>query len=211
VKRRGFTLVELLVALAIVGFLLVAMNTFLFSMGELWGRQSEQRLFELHVRNITRFLQGEYRRASLPPADGSNLMVREMRTRAGLNEELLSFVLPDGGRLCEWPEGRALPNVLGAFALRERQGLFFLWHSTLEEKFSDEPPRETLVSPWVTRIEYDYYEADSKLWKTERTLRKPEAEKRVIPGRIRLTFEYGGMKREVALALPAAVEGLPQL
>ncbi|WP_404425205.1 PilW family protein [Nibricoccus sp. IMCC34717] len=210
-NRRGFTLVELLVALAIVGFLLVAMNTFLFSMGELWGRQSEQRLFELHVRNVTRFLQGEFRRASLPPANATDFTVREMRTRAGLSEELLSFVVPDGGRLCEWPEGRALPNVLGAYALRERRGLFFLWHSTLEEKFEDQPPRETLVSPWVTRMDYDYYDSDLKLWKTERMLRKPEGDKRVVPGRIRLTFEYAGMKREVALALPLAVEGLPQL
>ena len=45
-ERRGFTLLELLLALTLVGLLLVAMNTLVFSMGELWGRGSEPRLLD---------------------------------------------------------------------------------------------------------------------------------------------------------------------
>ncbi|MDX2186554.1 MAG: type II secretion system protein [Opitutaceae bacterium] len=210
-KRRGFTLVELLIALALVGFLLVAMNTFLFSMGELWGRQSEQRLFELHVRNVTRFLQRELNRAGLPPNKvDTNLGIREVRTRNG-TEDLLTFVLPDGSRLCEWPDGRALPEVFCGFVVRDRQGLFFVWQSTLEERFNQDPPRETLVTPWVTQIQYDYYEKDFRSWRTERAPRKQQGESPALPGRVRLTFSYDGMTREVVLVVPSVVEGLPQL
>ena len=44
---------------------LVAMNTFVFSMGELWGHNSNRRLFDQHVNAVTRFLQEEVRAA--PP------------------------------------------------------------------------------------------------------------------------------------------------
>ena len=69
-SRRAFTLLELLLALALVGLLLVAMNTMIFSMGELWGRGTEPRLLDQHVRAVTRFLENELRASALPPAAG---------------------------------------------------------------------------------------------------------------------------------------------
>ena len=42
----AFTLLEVLLSLALVGLLLIALNTFVFSMGELWGRNSDRRLFD---------------------------------------------------------------------------------------------------------------------------------------------------------------------
>ena len=70
-KRAGFTMLEILIAVSLVGLLLVALNTFIFSMGELWGKNSDVRLFEQHVRNVTRFMQEEMARAALPPAGRS--------------------------------------------------------------------------------------------------------------------------------------------
>src|SRR5690606_34356478 len=67
-RRRGFTLLEIMIALAITGMLMVALNTFIFSMGELWGRNSDLRLFDRHVRAVTRFVERELRSAALPPA-----------------------------------------------------------------------------------------------------------------------------------------------
>ena len=46
--RRGFTLLEMLVSLALLGVLMVTLNTFLFSMSELWGGGRDQRLFDQH-------------------------------------------------------------------------------------------------------------------------------------------------------------------
>jgi prepilin-type N-terminal cleavage/methylation domain-containing protein len=48
--RGGFTLLEILLSLALIGLLLVSLFTFIFSMGELWGRNTDVRLFDLHVR-----------------------------------------------------------------------------------------------------------------------------------------------------------------
>ena len=52
--RRGFTLLELLMAITIGAMLMVAASTFVFSMGELWGRGTDERLFDRHVRGVSR-------------------------------------------------------------------------------------------------------------------------------------------------------------
>ncbi|HLP01264.1 MAG TPA: prepilin-type N-terminal cleavage/methylation domain-containing protein [Opitutaceae bacterium] len=53
---RGFSLLEILIAVALAAMLLVAVNFFVLSMGELWGGGSEERLFDRHVRGVTRFV-----------------------------------------------------------------------------------------------------------------------------------------------------------
>ncbi|HRE83944.1 MAG TPA: prepilin-type N-terminal cleavage/methylation domain-containing protein, partial [Opitutaceae bacterium] len=66
-RNHGFTILEILIAIALVGLVMVGLNTFVFSMGELWGRGSDVRLFDQHVRSVSRFLERELRTASLPP------------------------------------------------------------------------------------------------------------------------------------------------
>ncbi len=210
-SRKGFTLLEVLIALALVGLVLTAMNAFLFSMGELWGRNSAGRLLALHVRHVTRFLERELRVAALPPTvdvGAEAIKAAEIKTKVSFNESLLTFELPAGSRLFNWPE-RALPDVVCALAVRDGEGLVLLWHSRHEKKFEDDPPRETVISPYVKTLSYDYFDADFKNWKTETTLRKESSDVLLAPQRLRLNFVYEGFSREVLITLPAATEGLP--
>jgi prepilin-type N-terminal cleavage/methylation domain-containing protein len=71
-RNRGFTLIEMLLAMFLAGLVLVGLNTFIFSMSELWGKNTDVRLFDQHVRAVTRFLQKEIMSASLPPNAGAN-------------------------------------------------------------------------------------------------------------------------------------------
>ena len=105
-SRRGFTLVEMMLALALVGLVMVGLNTFIFSMTELWGRNLEPRRFDQHVRAVTRYLESELRAAALPPTaarDRPGITPAEVRNEAGVTEELLTFELPAGSRLFTWP------------------------------------------------------------------------------------------------------------
>lgn len=210
--RAGFTLLEILMALALVALLLVAMNTFIFSMGELWGRNNEMRLFEQHARAVTRFLQAELRVAALPPsavAGATPLVGQEVRPEAGSTENLLTFELPDGCRLIHWPD-HPLPEVVCSLQVRDREGLFLLWHSRLEKGFEDNPPHETLVTPFVTAMTYDYYDAEFRTWKNEPSLRRdPNTDTFTTPQRLRLTFTYGKLTREMVLTLPDTPQALP--
>lgn len=208
---RGFTLLEMLLALALVGLLLVAMNTLVFSMGELWGRGSEPRLFDQHVRAVTRFLENELRASALPPAGRAGttaIALEEIRPRSGLMEKMLTFELPSGSRLFDWP-GQPLPEVICSLQARSNEGLVLLWHSRLEKDFETQAPRETLITPMVSALAYDYYDPDSRRWSTETSLKLNPQGQPLTPQRLRLKFNYGRLAREGVITLPAAGPALP--
>lgn len=210
-RRRGFTLLEILLAMSLVGLVLVALNSFVFSMGELWGRNTDVRLFDQHVRAVTRFLEQEFRTAALPPAGRTAtdpFAPQEIRTRTGGTENLLTFELPEGSRLFAWPE-QPLPEVVCSLQWRDREGLWLLWHSRLEKRFSDDPPRETQITPLVTGITYIYYDPSFKNWKDEPQLRRDSGNRLLTPQRLRLKFAYRKLTRETTITLPAAGQGLP--
>lgn len=210
-SRRGFTLLEILLSLALVALLLTAMNTFVFSMGELWGQRADHRLFDQHVRAVTRFLESELRAAALPPAAKANstpIALQEVRPQNGMMENMLTFELPSGSRLFNWPE-RPLPEVVCSFQARPNEGLVILWHSRLEKNFETDSPRETVVTPLVTGLTYDYYEDDLNRWTTETALKKDQQGQWMTPQRLRLKFTYNKMTRESVVTLPTPGEALP--
>jgi len=210
-RRRGFTLLEILLALSLVGLVLVSMNTFVFSMGELWGRNGDLRLFDQHARAVTRFLESELRAAAFPPAarQGTDaISAQEVRAQSGVSDNLLTFELPEGSRLLTWPN-RPLPEVVCSLQVREREGLLLLWHSRLEKRFADEAPRETVITPLVTSMTFDYYDPAFKNWKNEPQLRRDSENRMMTPQRLRLKFVYGKLERENVIALPSTPEALP--
>jgi prepilin-type N-terminal cleavage/methylation domain-containing protein len=207
----GFTLLEILLAVALTGLVLVAMNTFVFSMGELWGRNTDVRLFDQHVRALGRFLDRELRAAQLPPAVSSGntaVEAREVKVEFGRSADLVTFGLREGSRVLTWPE-RALPEVVCSLEVRPRVGLVLYWQSALEQRFGTDPPRETLLSPLATELAYDYYNPDFQRWETLPTLRKDRDGNLETPGRLRLTFQYKELTRHALIALPTTTEGLP--
>lgn len=210
-SSSAFTLIEILLALSLVGLVLVALNTFVFSMGELWGKNQDVRLFEQHVRAVTRFLENELRTAAFPPAavpGGAPITVQEIRPQSGSTANLLTFELPEGSRLIAWPD-RPLPEVVCSLQADDRDGLRLLWHSRLETRFNDDPPRETVITPLVTALSYDYYDPEFKNWKNEPQLQRDSDNRLLPPQRLRLTFAYRKMTRETVVTLPVTGEGLP--
>jgi len=208
---RAFTLLEILLSLALVAMLLVAMNTFVFSMGELWGKNTDVRLFEQHVRAVTRALESELRAATLPPAARANaspVAPQEIRPTGGATDTLLTFELPAGTRLITWP-GPALPEVVCSLQARPQEGLVLLWHSRLETRFDSDPPRETVLTPFVTALAYDYYDAALRRWTTEPALKKENNGQATAPQRLRLKFAHGKLTRETVVALGNTPQGLP--
>lgn len=211
----AFTLIEILLALALVSLVLVALNLFVFSMGELWGRNSERRLFDQHVRAVSRFLEHELRGATLPPAavattaaSATPITLEEIRPQNASAEKLLTFDLPAGSRLFTWPD-RPLPEVVCSLQVRPNEGLVFLWHSRLEKNFDTDPPRESVVTPLVTALAYDYYDATTSRWTTEATMKTDSQGQQMTPQRLRFTFTYGKLTREAVITLPSPSLALP--
>ncbi|HSY53811.1 MAG TPA: hypothetical protein VK785_05150 [Opitutaceae bacterium] len=207
----AFTLLEILLSLALVSMIFIALTTFIFSMGELWGHRSESRILDLHVRAVTRFLDQQLRIASLPPEVQAGIppvAPQQIRPLNGSSDNLLTFELPAGSRLFNWP-GPPLPDVICSLQVRPGEGLFLLWHSKLETHFSDDPPREVLITPFVTSMSYDYYNAESKSWQTETILRTDSSNQAETPQRLRLHFAYDKLTRETLITLITPGQGLP--
>jgi len=59
-----------------------------------------------------------------------------------------------------------------SLTVRDRDGLLLLYQSRLEKRYGTDAPRETVITPLVTGMSFDYYEDDFKRWQTETTLRK---------------------------------------
>jgi prepilin-type N-terminal cleavage/methylation domain-containing protein len=210
-RKRGFTLIEVLLSMALVGLVLVGLNMFVFSMGELWGRNTDVRLFDQHVRAVTRFLQRELLRATLPPAASVNATpvgVQPVAPEGRPQENLITYMELSGSRILRWPDN-PLPEVFCSLQVRRDQGLVMLWHSDLENHFNDDPPREALVSPFVTALAYDYFDADFNKWTTETALRTDASGNPLAPQRLRITFSYDRLTREAVITVPSAKQGLP--
>jgi len=211
VSRRGFTLIEVLLSMALVALVLVGLNVFVYSMGELWGRNTGVRLFDQHVRAVTRFLQREMLRATLPPAAAVNATpvgVQPVTPDGGSQENLITYMELSGNRILRWPDS-PLPEVFCSLEVRRDQGLFMLWHSDLENHFNADPPREALVSPFVSALAYDYFDTDFNKWTTETALRTDTSGNPVPPQRLRVTFSYDRLTREAVITVPPARQGLP--
>jgi len=199
--RRGFTLLETLISLALLAVLMLTINTFLFSMTELWGGKRDQRLFDQHVRAATRLVRETLEQATIAPGS-AGVAIKEVPDGLGSTEPRLAFLLGDAGRLADWPE-QPLPDVDFSLYVDPEKGLALQWQSRLEINRDRTDLHETVLSPFVKSLAYEYYDADLKTWKVEEEPVHEEggtAWKK--PARIHLRFERGSLKQEVILDLP---------
>ena len=211
-RREGFTLIELLMALAILSMMLVALFTFVFSMGEIWGRGSEPRLFAQHVSASARHVESLLRRgaAELPGLDPTvePYSVHSVHGSDGATADLLSFTLPEGDRLLNWPAA-PLPDVACSLGLVPGRGLVLYWQSSLELNAANDPPRMVTLSPFVTNLEYLNYTEEGGTWRTETRLQKGADGNWRLPDRIRLTYTHAGLTAVREIGLPARAAELP--
>ncbi len=187
----------------LTGMVLVATTFFIFSMGELWGRGVEDRLFDQHSRGLTRFLQSTVSQSlvSSNPAEPGRISLSQPPGIGRFDESLLTFELLEGPPFLVWPDA-PLPAVVCYLKLEPGEGLFLLWHSRLEIDFEEQAPRSTLLSPFVTRLIYDYYDPETKMWTSlEQFETDPQGEP-LLPRRVRLVFHYDNMSKETILTLP---------
>ncbi len=207
--RRAFTLLEVLLALALLGTLLVALNMFVFSMAEIWGRGRDERLFAQHARAVTVHIEDLLRSAALGPG-GGGLQIKDVRQERGGEAPELAFTLAEGSRLISWPDS-ALPDVEMSLGVSEGEGLRLHWRSLLEINRETDAPRSVLITPFVTSIAWDYYDPGFRRWET---LDQPKREldgTYPTPRRLRLRFSHGNLQLERVLRVPAATEGATRL
>jgi prepilin-type N-terminal cleavage/methylation domain-containing protein len=212
-SRRGFTLLEIMFAVFMGAAILVAATTFVFSLGELWGKGANIWLFQKHVRGVSRFLEQSFQTSSWKLSNGEAESVVYWSNRGGReyeNEELLTFELEKSPGVLVWPED-PLPYVVCSLELDDEDGLYLLWRSRLEEDFGEEEPRKTLISPFVKRIRYFYIDTEDENadWEVEEDPVKEADGTFTLPQRIEIVFEYEGREEKRQIPLPSLFDGVP--
>ena len=211
--RRAFTLVEMLLALSLFALLMTALNFVVFSMAEAWGRGREERLFAQHARAVTRHLDGMLHaalRQAVASGQGEGaLSPVAVKLPGGGEANLVTFILPAGDRLLPWPAGAALPDVACSLAAEKGKGLVLYWRSRIELDYGEEPPRELVVSPYVTSCTYDYLDTSLGSWTNEPEIKKDTSGQPLAPNRLRLKFTRGKQDIETVIVMPVTGEGLP--
>ena len=212
-SKSGFTLLEIMFAVFMGAALLVAVTTFVFSLGELWGKGANVWLFQKHVRGVSRFLEQTFQTSSWKLSDGEVESVVYWSNRGGReyeNEELLTFELEKSPGVLVWPED-PLPYVVCSLEIDDEEGLYLLWRSRLEEDFGEEEPRKTLISPFVKGIKYFYIDPEDKdaEWEIEEDPVKKTDGTFTLPQRIEIIFEYEGQEEKRQVSLPSLFSGVP--
>lgn len=212
-SRSGFTLLEIMFAVFMGAALLVAATTFVFSLGELWGKGANVWLFQKHVRGVSRFLEQSFQTSSWKLSDGEVESVVYWSNRGGReyeNEELLTFELEKSPGVLVWPED-PLPYVVCSLELDDEEGLYLLWRSRLEEDFGEEEPRKTLISPFVKGIKYFYIDPEDEdaEWEIEEDPVKETDGTFTLPQRIEIIFEHEGQEEKRQIPLPSLFSGVP--
>lgn len=209
----GFTLVEVLLALALLAALLAALNQFVFAITEAWTKDRDRFVFVQHARAVTRhvdeMLQAAINSSRSSATTSGAPAIDELHVPGGTTADLLAFDLPNGDRLFTWPS-KPLPEVRCGLDLKPDEGLVVYWKSRLEDDFATADMRMTVISPFVTAITYDYYDADKQVWTNEDKLQTDSTGAYQTPQRVRLKFARNGQEIEEIIPLVSATqEGVP--
>jgi len=194
-RRDGFTLIEMLLAIVLIGGLMTALSFHIFALSNIWLSSNDDQFFDQHVEGVSVFLNTVLARSEAIAAtetDEAALPVAWARPPgwSEIRDPLLMF------RQAETPalftsEGRPLPDITAYLLFERGAGLSVLWYSALELDIERESDlHKAPISPFVTQIEYAYYERDENRWElvTEPLEESPGQFR--LPHYLKLTFEH---------------------
>ena len=222
-KRRGFSMIEVLLALAIAGFLLTSATNLLVLISKEWAdRPAARDAFDAHVNGVARFLTAVLEEATVPVLNPSGNDAIDLQRPVGFSDSddpLIHFYLREAPPLFVWPGGTAT-RVHAYVLFEEGEGLSILWFSELQELEKNEEGRmepegedelfKTLISPLCEEIYYSYYGEeddgpdDFKEWDHSVELKEKEgqSEKFRLPAFVKLVFRGEGKDLDRTITIP---------
>ncbi len=225
-KRSGFTLVEVLLALALSSLILVSATSLLVTLSRVWvDRPATREAFDAHVNGVARFLTATLDKVAPNPHSAKDPIVR-LDHPIGSDDDsgeppLITFCLKEAPPVLYWPR-EATAGVTCHFSFIKGEGLSILWFSNLQEMEPGEDGKlalkekedlfKTLLSPLVTRVTYCYYgeEDDPPEAEKEWVLKEDELEENLATGKYRLPrfvklfFEHEDVERIVTIPIEKA-------
>ena len=220
--RKGFSMIEVLLALTIGGLVLTAATSLLITISRAWAERPATRdAFYAHINGVAHFLTAVLEEATLPATSGSGDQPIDLQRPIGYSESedpLIHFYLREGPPLLVWPNGPA-SRVHCFFQFIEGEGLSILWYSELQElekndqgnmELEDEDELfKTSISLFCTEVFYCYYgddnegDDDLKEWEIVDDLEEDiRSGKYRTPDFMKLVFSWEDEDLERTITLP---------
>lgn len=224
---RGFSLIEVLLALAVGGIVLMAASSLLVTISQAWANRPATRdAFDAHVNGIAHFLTAVFEEATYPNENSKSFGGVELERPVGFSDRedpLIKCFLPEAPPFFYWPYGPA-SRVHSYLFFEKTDGLFFLWYSELQELEKSENGEmqlvdegqlfRTQISPYFDKVYYCYYGGeddsidDEKSWDI-----LPDIEENVETGKFRVPdfikmvfrWEEQNLERTITLAIKKPV------
>ena len=208
-RRKGFTILEILLALAVAGMLLTAIIFQIYSFTNIWLSNSDENFFPQHVDGITLFLNNLVALSEGLDQENPNPVAwARPPGYSEMEEPLLTFQLRDSPPLLVWSED-PLTAVTCHLYYRSNGGLALLWHSRLQETEDLDDVQNTLLSPYVSEITYCYYDRENDSWKKTETPEEDDNHQFLLPQFLELRFEYKEEERLATVYLPNINQNVP--
>lgn len=193
-ERRGLTLVEMIVSIAIIGTFMTLLSFHLVALSNLWLNRSSDDFFEQHVDGVVLFLTNALEASEGAGGEGEARPPVEWARPPGwsdLDDPLLYFQQSEAPALFV-REGRSLPAIHAYIQFDQREGLSIIWYSALgaEEVEEEKDLLRTSISTLVTELDYAYYEMEDDEWEITGEPMEDDDDNFRLPDFLRLTFSH---------------------
>jgi hypothetical protein len=223
------SLLEVILAIAVAGFVLAAAVSMLVSISSIWSERAERHFFVDHVDGVTEFLNATFATAGVGIAasddggdSGSGEEEKKDSPTGGLSssDEPVAWARPPGysnskDPLLNFKLTKAPPLLVGLenapllgldvfLYFDDTEGLSLLWYSILQEETDNiNDLRRTAISTLVTDILYVYWDESFEKWEEEdEPMEGDGVDQYILPRFIKLTFEYESVTQERTFTIP---------
>lgn len=234
--RKGFTLVEVLLALSIGSLVLVAATALLITIAQSWANRPATRdAFLAHVNGVSNFLSVILEEASFSITSKPGEPLVDLKRPTGFSstdDPLVHFFVKEAPPLFFSPHGPAV-RVHTFIYPDEDVGLSLLWFSELNEVEKNEEGeielveeddlQKTVISPFFKEMYYCYYgseddgKEDIKEWEiSDQLLESEKSDQFRLPTQIKLVFRWDEeeLEKTITIAIekhiPSGIEEEPK-
>ena len=188
-RKSGFTFLELLLAVAVSGLILMAATQLMFTFVHFWQQSELEPRFNRHVDGVATFLQ--YCIDESVPLTPNGIRRFGWDKPPGERQPAMHFRLAEGHPFFV-TETRPSPQVDAWLVFDEERGLSMLWHIPVSLTEGKPKLYRTPVSPWVEEVEVAYFDSSRNLWEYEPYAEEGRGSRRSPPGAVRIIFNQNG-------------------
>jgi len=205
--KRAFTLIELLLALAIGMLVMIAATSMLFFVGQLWQQSEELTQFEEHTESVTQFLEHIFA-GNQVGGDGS--LWKTVPGETTMEDEVLSVRVSGELPLFALEDNSVIASANVYLRVVSGKGLVIDWQTDEQAAENQNKTNQTVISRWVQSMEYAYYDLENDKWEHAAEMIENDEGAPQIPSFIKLSFvREDGREATSYVMLPSIHSGVP--